>query len=660
MLSTPRPCPATLGLMCGIAGIWDQRAEASPAALKETARRMAAALAHRGPDAEDVWSDPAAGLALGHRRLSIIDLSPAGAQPMLSSCGRFVISFNGEAYNFAALRAELEVLGRKFRSHCDTEVIVEGAAQWGVEATIKRLIGMFALALWDRQERALYLVRDRLGIKPLYWAQFGATLLFASELKGLRAHEGWTPALDRDALARFLRLAYLPGPATIYRGVSQLPPGTILVAHAGKAPELRAFWSLDEIARDGQAARFQGSEAEAVEQLDALLADAVKLRMIADVPLGAFLSGGIDSSTIVALMQRQSAQKIRSFTIGFHEAAYNEAEHAKAVAAHLGTDHTELYVSSAHARDIVPRLPEIYDQPFADPSQIPTFLVSEMTRRHVTVALSGDGGDEIFGGYSRYFELRRFLRTFDRLPSGAGGIAAAAIRAVPNGAWPSIAALIPEQRRPPLLADKMQKLATALEGGSDNFYRSVITHWSNAQELVPGAAAPRIVADDPRTAGLIADPIERMQFLDTLTYLPDDILTKVDRASMAVSLEARVPFLDHRVVAFSWRLPPLWKARPGSGKYLLRRVLDRYVPRHLVERPKAGFAVPIDAWLRGPLRDWAAALLDPVRLEREGVLAPTPIAAKWREHLEGRRNWQYLLWNVLMFQCWKERWLPNG
>ncbi|HEY3917703.1 MAG TPA: asparagine synthase (glutamine-hydrolyzing) [Stellaceae bacterium] len=646
--------------MCGIAGLWDQRTRSSPEALGLAARRMTDVMRHRGPDSGDQWCDVQAGLALGHRRLSIIDLSPAGAQPMVSSCGRFVISFNGEAYNFAELRPELEALGRRFRGHCDTEVIVEAAAQWGVEATVKRLTGMFAMALWDRRERVLYLVRDRLGIKPLYWAKFGELLLFGSELKSLRAHPGWNPALDRDALAAFLRFQYVPEPKTIYEGMNKLPPGTILVQRAGAAPELRRFWTLDEIARDGQAARYVGSEDEAVEALDALLGDAVRQRMIADVPLGAFLSGGIDSSTVVALMQAKSTQRVRSFSIGFHEAAYNEAEHARAVAKHLGTEHTELYVAPDRALGVIPLLPEIYDEPFADASQIPTFLVSEMTRQHVTVALSGDGGDEVFGGYAKYFQVRRLFAALEKMPEGTGALAARAIRAVPRGAWDALAQVIPERRRPPLLDDKMAKLAGALEGGSDDFYRRVVSHWSAAEALVPGAAAPRSLADDPRIDTLVADPGERMQYRDSLTYLPDDILTKLDRASMAVSLEGRVPLIDHRVVAFSWQLKPEWKARPGRGKYLLRRVLDRYVPATLIDRPKMGFAVPIDSWLRGPLKDWAESLLDEARLKREGILAPAPIREKWHEHLSGKRNWQYLLWDVLMFQAWKERWLPNG
>jgi asparagine synthase (glutamine-hydrolysing) len=643
--------------MCGIAGIWDPHGRGGPDALRAAASHMTEALHHRGPDAGALWCDEATGLVLGHRRLSIIDLSDAGAQPMVSSCGRFVISFNGEVYNFNALRPELEALGRRFRGHCDTEVIVEAVAQWGVEVAVKRLIGMFALALWDRQARILYLVRDRLGIKPLYWARRGGRLIFGSELKALRAEPDFAAKLDRDAVAAFLRLAYVPAPRTIYEGVNKLAPGTVLIAREGAEPELRAFWSLEEVAREGIDARFAGSEEEAVGELDALLGDAVRRRMIADVPLGAFLSGGIDSSTVVALMQANDARKVRSFSIGFREAGYDEAPFAKDVAAHLGTDHTELYVAPDHARAVIPRLPEIYDEPFADASQIPTFLVSELTRQHVTVALSGDGGDEVFGGYNRYFQLRRLIETLERLPDGAARALAASLRALPMCAWSPPGHALPGAT--PLLGDKAQKLAFMLEGGGREFYRRLVSHWWDAQSLVAGAGAPQFLADDPRAGAFLAERAERLQYLDTLTYLPDDILTKLDRASMAVSLEARVPLLDHRVVAFAWRLPSAWKARPGASKYLLRRVLDRYVPRRLIERPKAGFAVPIDAWLRGPLRPWAEGLLDPARLKREGVLASEPIRQRWREHLEGARNWQYSLWNVLMFQAWKERWLPD-
>ncbi len=617
--------------MCGIAGLWDQRARMSPEALGHAARRMTDMhAASRAGCRRCLVRCRRPGSALGHRRLSIIDLTPAGAQPMVSSCGRFVISFNGEVYNFAEIRPELEALGRKFRGHSDTEVIVEACAEWGVEVTAKRLIGMFAMALWDRRDRVLYLVRDRLGIKPLYWAQVRrAACSSAPSSRRCASIPAGQPALDRDALAAFLRLMYVPGPKTIYRGVNKLPPGTILVARAGAAPEIRPYWTLEQIARDGQNARFVGSEDEAVEALDALLGDAVERRMIADVPLGAFLSGGIDSSVVVALMQKNNTQKVRSFSIGFHEKHYNEAEHAKAVAAHLGTDHTELYVSPEHALTVIPLLPEMYDEPFSDASQIPTFLVSEMTRKHVTVALSGDGGDEVFGGYNKYFQLQNLFAALGKMPEGTGGLMAGAIRAVPRGAWSALAHLIPEQQRPPQLDDKMAKARRrARRRAATISIASSSRIGPKPRRWLPGAASPRFIADDPRVAALVANPIERMQYLDSITYLPDDILTKVDRASMAVSLEARVPLIDHRVVAFSWQLKSDWKARPGRGKYLLRRVLDRYVPRALIERPKMGFAVPIDSWLRGPLKDWAESLLDEARLKREGILAPAPIRAE--------------------------------
>jgi asparagine synthase (glutamine-hydrolysing) len=534
--------------MCGVAGVWDRGIRRSPTALEQAASAMTEALHHRGPDAGNVWCDAEAGVALGHRRLSIVDLSPAGAQPMCSSCGRFVLSYNGEIYNADELRPELAAKGRPFRGHSDTEVIVEGIAVWGVEATIKRLIGMFALALWDRQERTLYLVRDRLGIKPMYWGAFGELFLFGSELKALRAHDGWRPELDRDAVAAYLRTSYVPGPFTIYRGVRKLPPGTILSLRAGMAPDIRPYWTLEETARAGQAARFAGSEAEAVDRLDALLGDAVRRRMVADVPLGAFLSGGIDSSTVVALMQAGSARPVRSFSIGFNEEEFDEAPQAAAVARHLGTDHTELYVSPEHAREVIPRLPDLYDEPFADASQIPTFLVSEMTRRHVTVALSGDGGDELFAGYRRYFQARALFNRLAPLPHSARRAAAAIIGALPPAAWSGLGRAVPGRWRPKQLGDKLHKFARVLEGDGNDFYRLVTSHWHDPEDVVRGGIEPRGIIGDPAVTALVPDEVERLQYLDTLTYLPDDILAKVDRASMAVSLEARVPLLDHRVV----------------------------------------------------------------------------------------------------------------
>ncbi|HXQ50177.1 MAG TPA: asparagine synthase (glutamine-hydrolyzing) [Stellaceae bacterium] len=645
--------------MCGIAGIWDRRRRMAPNALAALAGEMTETLHHRGPDAGDLWRDDEAGLALGHRRLSIVDLSPAGAQPMVSSCGRFVLSYNGEVYNADELRPELEAAGRRFRGHCDSEIIVEGAAVWGVRATIERIIGMFALALWDRRERVLYLVRDRLGIKPVYWADFGGRILFGSELKALRADPSWTPALDREALTSYLRLGYVLAPLTIYRGVQKLQPGMILTARENGPPEIAPFWSLAEIARAGQAERLEASVDEAEEQLDALLRDAIGRRMVADVPLGAFLSGGIDSSTVVALMQAQSTRPVRSFTIGFRERGFDEAQHAAAVARHLGTDHTELYVSPEHALEVIPSLPTMYDEPFADSSQIPTFLVSELTRRHVTVALSGDGGDELFAGYTRYLRGETVWRTIEMMPQRARELAAAGVRAFSPATWSALASVIPEARRPAQFGDKMHKLANVLDGEAEAsaFYRQVISLWLDPATIVKGGVEPRGLMEDAGVRELVPDFVERMQYIDTLTYLPDDILTKVDRASMAVALEARVPMLDHRVVAFSWSLPPEMKTNGGVGKRLLRRVLYRYVPKELVERPKMGFSVPIGAWLRGPLREWADRLLDERRLAAEGVFHPAPIVERWRAHRQGTHDWQASLWPILMFQAWKERWL---
>lgn len=645
--------------MCGIAGLWDRR-HTTPDALAAIVAAMTETIVNRGPDAGGTWVDREAGLALGNRRLAIVDLSPAGAQPMISSCGRFVISYNGEVYNADELRPELEAAGRRFRGRSDTEIIVEGAAEWGVKATVERLIGMFGIALWDRRDRVLYLVRDRLGIKPVYWADFNGRLLFGSELKVLRAERNWAPELDRNALAAYMRFGYVPAPLTIYRSVEKLPAGTILTARSDRAPTIAPYWSLADIARDGQRTRFPGGEDEAGEALEALLRDAVRRRMVADVPLGAFLSGGIDSSTVVALMQAQSARPVRTFSIGFSESSFDEARNAAAVARHLGTEHTELYVSPDHALDVIPLLPDMYDEPFADSSQVPTYLVSKMTREHVTVALSGDGGDELFGGYTRYFRGEAMWRVIDATPWAVRKLAACGVRALSPAAWSALGGVLPERRRPVQFGDKMHKLAGVLAGAPEAsaFYRQVVSQWVDPARLIAGSVEPSGALNDTSVPALVPDFIERMQYLDTLTYLPDDILTKVDRASMAVSLEARVPLIDHRVVAFSWSLPAAMKAGKGVGKRLLRRVLHNYVPEKLVERPKMGFAMPINSWLRGPLRDWAEGLLDEQRLTQDGIFDPGPIRAVWRDHVRGRRNAQAQLWTVLMFQAWKLRWLP--
>ena len=639
--------------MCGIAGFLELKRRFGPDELRAITSRMADSLSHRGPDDQGVWIDPEAGMALGHTRLAIIDLSPAGAQPMVSRCGRFVLSYNGEVYNAPELRAELEEAGRAFRGHSDTEVMVEGFAMWGVRPTIERLIGMFAFAAWDRSNRTLTLARDRLGIKPLYWGHVGGSLVFASELKALRRVPGWQGEINRDALAAFLRYGYVPTPKCIYRGINKLAPGTLLECGEDGKIKHTAYWSLSEVAARGQATLLDIADDAAQELLESLLTDAVRRRMVADVPLGMFLSGGIDSSTVAALMQANSGQPIRSFSIGFREEAYDEASHAREVAAHLGTEHTELYVTPAEAQAVIPRLPQIYDEPFADSSQIPTFLISEMTRRHVTVALSGDGGDEVFAGYNRYGQALALARTARLLPRTVRAALGGAITAIPPGVWDRIFLGLPKRMRPRLAGEKMHKFAAVLPKDALGFYQALVTQGDDAELLVNGLGESdggSCIAD---LREQFADDMSWMQYLDTLTYLPDDILTKVDRASMSVSLEVRVPLLDHRVVELSWRLPQRFKLRGGTGKWLLRQIAYKFVPKQVLERPKMGFAVPIDHWLKGPLKDWAGDLLNPSALERDGLLRSAPIARAWAEHQSGTRNRQHFLWNVLMFEAWR-------
>ena len=643
--------------MCGIAGMIDRRAATSAESLHEIGRAMADTMLHRGPDAGGVWTDPAAGVALAHRRLSIIDLSPGGAQPMVSANGRYVISYNGEVFNFVELRQELEQLGAKFRGGSDTEVIIEGAARWGLAATVKRMIGMFALALWDRETRTISLVRDRLGIKPVYYLASDTLFAFGSELKAFRACPGWSASLDRDALQAYLRVGYVPQPHSIYREIRKLPPGNILTLAPGKMPTIEPFWDARQVAVSGFTKWSKApDEREAIDGLDSLLRDAVRRRMIADVPLGAFLSGGIDSSTVVALMQAESNRPVRTFSIGFHEQGYDEAAHAKAVAQHLGTDHTELYVEPGHAFDVIPKLPEWYDEPFADSSQIPTFLVSEMTRRHVTVALSGDGGDELFTGYNRYFWAESLWKRFSRIPLPLRQVIAGALRVLPPATWDRLFGLVPDRLRPPQPGDKLYKLAGMLaHDGPQAVYKRLITLCEPSQLAASGHEPKGIIGDESIARDIPNFPAW-MQFIDTVTYLPDDILTKVDRATMAVSLEGRVPLLDHRVVEYAWTLPLSLKIRDGKGKWALRQVLKRYVPDKLIDRPKMGFGVPIDSWLRGPLRDWAEELLSPRALAADGLLRPEPITAMWRDHLSGRNSWHGQLWVILMFQAWRQRW----
>jgi asparagine synthase (glutamine-hydrolysing) len=642
--------------MCGIAGFLTGASGGLERRLAEVSSAMDVCLQHRGPDDHGVWIDQESGVALVHRRLSILDLSPAGHQPMISADGRFVIIYNGEVYSHQPIAAELAARGHKFHGHSDTEVIVNSFAVNGIEATLKRMIGMFAIALWDRRDRTLTLIRDRLGIKPLYWAKFGKLFLFGSELKALRAHPGWPAQIDRNAVAAFMRHNYIPAPHTIYQGVNKLEPGTILTLPWQGEPQISRFWNARTIAHDGALSPLDGSDADLTEQLEALLKDAVARRMIADVPLGAFLSGGVDSSTVVALMQQAGLGKVRTFSIGFEIPGYNEAPYAAAVANHLRTDHTELTVTSSQALDLIPRLPDIYDEPFADSSQIPTYFVSAMTRKHVTVALSGDGGDELFAGYNRYQLTERFWQALSVMPRAMRNAVASALTMVRPDRWTSLAAMLPARLRPPQTGDKLYKMAAVLKlDNVDALYRRLVSHWEPSEVTLHAQEPPSIINDE-KISQEFPDLLARMQFLDLVTYLPDDILTKVDRASMAVALEARVPLLDHRVVEFSWRLPRETKVRNRTTKWILRQVLYRHVPRELIERPKMGFGIPLGEWLRGPLRDWAETLLNENRLRDAALLDHKVVRRFWQEHLDGSRNWQYLLWNVLMLEAWRERW----
>ncbi|HLN24100.1 MAG TPA: asparagine synthase (glutamine-hydrolyzing) [Patescibacteria group bacterium] len=643
--------------MCGIAGLLDLGRATGEDALTARITAMTDSMVHRGPDAGDRWIDTSAGIALGHRRLSIIDLSPAGAQPMASADGRFVIVYNGEGYNADELRAELAMLGHRFRGHSDTEVLVEGFSAWGVEATIRRFNGMFAIAVWDRAERRLSLARDRLGIKPLFWGRFGQTVLWGSELKVLRACGGWQAEINRDAVAGFLRHSYVPAPLSIYQGVAKLEPGHILTIGPDGVIDDRVYWDARLAARDGIATRRDWSDAEATDQLEALLTDAVHRQMVADVPLGAFLSGGIDSSTVVALMRTKPGARVRTFSIGFPVEGYDESQHAAAVARHLGTEHTELIVEPSHALDLVPHLADWYDEPFADSSQIPTLLLAKMTRQHVAVALSGDGGDELFAGYNRYFWSGRLQSILGKMPPATRRGVANALRMASPSAWDKLAGLIPARLRLPQLGDKVHKLAGVLELDEMGRYRRLVSHWENPDQMVVGGHEPHGAIWDALMLTDFPNGMDRMQVLDALTYLPDDILTKVDRATMAVSLEARVPLLDHRLYEFAWSLPQSLKLRDGGGKWLLKQVLYRHVPRALLERPKMGFGLPIGPWLRGPLRDWAESLLDETRLRDAGLIDPAPVRRLWAEHLSGRWNRQHLLWDVLMLEEWRSRWM---
>lgn len=647
--------------MCGIAGIW-WRGKRREAELRNAAIRMADAIRHRGPDAGGSWVDEEAGIALGHRRLSILDLSPAGAQPMMSPSGRYVLAFNGEIYNHLELRTRLAAEGQASRSrgHSDTETLLASIDVWGLAPTLERANGMFALALWDRSTRRLTLARDRLGEKPLYYGWCGGAFAFGSELKALMAFPGFDNGLDQSAIAAFLRYSYVPDPASIFCDVFKLPAGcTLSLDHAGARPAPVPYWSLEEVARKGSSARLQDGYESLVEQVKTCLSDVVRSQMLSDVPLGCFLSGGIDSSLIAALMQKIADQPVRTFSIGFEDARFNEAPHARRIAEHLGTRHTEFIVTEADALAVIRDLPGIYDEPFSDSSQIPTVLLSRLTRQHVTVALSGDGADEIFGGYNRYTLVPQLWRLVARVPAPgrrALGRVIGAMQAigVREHSWLRSAAR--QLRLPVTTADKLSRIGSALERADDvaSLYREIVSTCPEPSALLAHPCCEMKAPLDGAPGTLLWDA-EWMMAQDAVTYLPGDILVKVDRAAMSASLETRAPFLDRRVVELAWQLPLSAKIKGGVGKRILRDILDRHVPRQLMERPKQGFAIPLDRWLRGELREWAGDMLSKEALARTGVFNGKSVTRLWEGHQKGRDNAGAQLWSALMLQMWLAR-----
>lgn len=645
--------------MCGLTGYYSLTPP--PSNIPE---RMATTLHHRGPDDSGIWQDKTNGLVLIHRRLAIQDLSPAGHQPMHSASKRYAIAFNGEIYNHKVLRHQLPTL--KWRGTSDTETLLACFEHWGIEATLQRTIGMFAIVLWDKQQQQLTLARDRIGEKPLYYGWQGNSFLFGSELNALRQHPDFLADIDRNSLTLLLRHNSIPGPYSIYQNIRKLTPGCYLTLElnqpviTGYCPEPTPYWSLQKTIIDAKQNLFTGSDQEAMDELELTLSTAVQRQKIADVPLGAFLSGGIDSSIIVALMQANSDLPVNTFTIGFESAEYNEAEHAKAVAGHLGTRHTEWYISEQDALDVIPQLPLLYNEPFADASQIPTHLVAKLASQHVTVALSGDAGDELFAGYNRYIWAQRIWRKIAWLPATLRCQLTRMLTVLPAHQWDKLnqftQILQPQRLRSAQLGDKFHKLADRISDTNnlDEFYYRLVSEWQHPEQAVVNGREPATLLTSPEQWPHLQNSSERMMYLDSMTYLPNDILTKVDRAAMGVSLETRVPFLDHRLIEFAWRLPIQMKVRDGQSKWLVRQLLHHYVPQALIERPKMGFTIPLDQWLRGSLREWAEALLDENKLKQQGYFNPQLVRQRWDEHLKGSHNWHYSLWSVLMFQSWLE------
>lgn len=647
--------------MCGIAGFFSGCGFDSFESMRFTLSQMANAIKHRGPDDSGEWIDQSCGFGMAHRRLSVLDLTHSGHQPMESDGGRFVIAFNGEIYNHLELRSKLEktYCAPSWRGQSDTETLLQCINVWGVRRTLEESSGMFAFAVWDRQERNLILARDRFGEKPLYYGWQRDSFLFGSELKAFRVHPHFVGGIDRGTLSLYLRHNCIPAPYSIHPGIFKLAPGSFLTLGLGERdPVIETYWDSLRVATDSRLHQFQGDSVDAVNTLDELLRDVISSQMMADVPLGAFLSGGVDSSLVVALMQKQSMQPVKTFSIGFNEKDYNEANFAKSVAFHLGTEHTELYVTPEEAMSVIPQLPLLYDEPFADFSQIPTFLVSKLARAHVTVSLSGDAGDELFCGYSRYALADNLWRKLNKIPVSLRCVSTTILSSLSPSTWNALSspltAVLPSNFNKDSLGDKFHRLADLLGAKTFNeMYLKLISHVQEPNSIIVGGnIEPHTLLTDPASLLQNFSNIERMMVLDLLTYLTDNNLVKVDRASMGVSLESRIPFLDPRLFRFAWSLPQQYKIRDGVSKWVLREVLYRYVPRKLIERPKMGFSVPMGTWLRGPLRDWAESLLDEKRLRREGYFVSDNIQNKWREHLSGARNWQYHLWDILMFQAW--------